>query len=156
MAQKTSETKATTATESKPAPEAEKPTSGSLREELELAEPGSGSGLRLSYWKPSGVGDYVEGDVIRIFPGQFEQDVVTLRLDDGSLVNVGARREALLHRLLFEESEVKIHGRLCVIFDGERTSAAGRNYRTWRTRFRSAEDQPPEPENTNSEDDIPF
>ena len=156
MEKKQSKAKPTEAIEPKSAPEAEKPASGSLREELELAEPGSGSGLRLSYWKPSGVGDYVEGDVIRIFPGQFEQDVITLRVDDGSLVNVGARREALLHRLLFEELQVKVGGRLCIIYDGEKTSAAGRKYRTWRVRFRPAEDQPPELNNTDSEDDIHF
>ena len=80
--------------------------------------------MNTSFWKAGETDNFVEGDVIRIFPGQFEQDVITLRLDDGSLVNIGARREALPWRHLFEELQVKVHGRLCVIKDGEKTGAS--------------------------------
>jgi hypothetical protein len=131
----------------------------SLYDALKNAPTGSGSGMRAGFWKPLTAGEHVEGIVTRIQDGQFDQQVLTLRTDDGSLINVPARREGLLHRILFDELQVEVHGRLAVIYDGEKLSAAGRKYRTWRCAFRAADSQPQNPRQqvTEEQDDrIPY
>jgi hypothetical protein len=130
-----------------------KKSAGSLYDQLKDAPIGSGSGMRGGFWKPKGIGDYVEGDVIRIAPGQFDQDVLELRQNDGSLINVGARRDGVLHRILFNELQVKVPGRVIVIYDGEKVSqSSGRKYRLWRAQFRSSN---PQPSDQSIADDIP-
>jgi hypothetical protein len=133
-------TKAKTTATPQPAQPAQR--GKSLYDELKNAPAGSGTGVKAPFWKPEKIGAFVEGEILEIFDGQFDQQVVRLRQDGGETVLVPARRGGVLHRLLFQELEVRSPGRMVVIFDGEKTSAAGRKYRSWRAKFRPAAEQP--------------
>jgi hypothetical protein len=125
----------------------------SLYDSLKNAPAGSGSGKKGGFWKPKAAGDYVEGVITRIHDGQFNQEILTLRTGNGSLVNVPARREGILHRSLFDELQVNVGGRVCIIYDGDAISkTSGKPYHTWRCTF-AATDALQKPDDT---DDIPY
>jgi hypothetical protein len=107
-----------------------------LYEVLKTRAAGTGSGGKgAGFWKPTKPGEHVEGLVLRIDQGNYDDDVILLRLPDDSLIRVGAGRSTVLHRILFDECRVSVGGFLAVIYDGPKLNKKGGSYKSWRCAF---------------------
>ncbi len=104
--------------------------------------PGSGSGVRaeFNWWKPTEPGEEIEGHIVRIWSGKFNNVIVELQLDDGTLRHISVGQITNIHRILFEDLRITERGWLAVIYDGLRRNAkTGREFKSWRADFKSVE-----------------